>query len=65
MFSDFGPQSRCNDCKKAPAHIGRCFSDTGYCVEFPYDMPEFFGEREDLFEPKEFVGKHEQVNDNE
>lgn len=53
MFAEFGLQARCKGCKKAPPNIGRCFSETGYCEEFPYDMPEFFGDREDLFEPKE------------
>ena len=42
----------CKDCEKAPSHISKCFSETGYCKYFPYEMPECFGKREDLRIPK-------------
>ena len=44
----------CKDCEKAPSHISKCFSETGYCKYFPYEMPECFGKREDLRIP---IGK--------
>ena len=43
----------CENCKKAPPHISKCFSETGYCKYFPYEMPQVFGKREDLHEEKE------------
>lgn len=42
----------CKDCEKAPSHISKCFSETGYCKYFPYEMPECFGKMEDLRIPK-------------
>lgn len=42
----------CKDCEKAPSHISKCFSETGYCKYFPYEMPGCFGKRENLKENK-------------
>lgn len=44
--------NECKGCEKAPSHVSKCFSETGYCKYFPYEMPECFGKKEDLRIPK-------------
>ena len=49
----------CKDCEKAPSHISKCFSETGYCKYFPYEMPGCFGKRENLKDNKSKETKRE------
>lgn len=40
----------CKNCVKYPSHVSKCVSNTGYCKYFPYEMPDYYGQKENLKE---------------